>query len=240
MKIGIVSDVHNNVIALNAMLQLFEEKECDEIICCGDIIGIGPFPEETVQKIKSLKKFHCVLGNHEQYLINGIKRPYPDGMSENEGLYHEWEHSILSDDSKKFIDQLPHRLLINRENIKLAVVHYAINEEDRYINILHNPDLSDCKKIFSNLDADIILYGHDHKGSVLYGSDKIYINCGALGCTNTCEGIARGGILTIENKKNTFEKVFAEYDLQRVIREVDSLKFPAYEEIKRIFYGVRG
>ncbi|WP_243186686.1 metallophosphoesterase family protein [Clostridium intestinale] len=53
MKIGIITDVHNNVIALNSMLKLFEKNECDEIIYCGDIIGIGPFPEETVQGIKS-------------------------------------------------------------------------------------------------------------------------------------------------------------------------------------------
>lgn len=69
MKIGIITDVHNNIIALNAILQLFQEKKCDEILCCGDIIGIGPFPEETVQRIKSLANIKCVLGNHEKYLI---------------------------------------------------------------------------------------------------------------------------------------------------------------------------
>ena len=61
MKIGIITDVHNNVIALNSMLAVFEEEGCDEIICCGDIIGIGPFPEETVQRIKSLPNIRCVL-----------------------------------------------------------------------------------------------------------------------------------------------------------------------------------
>ena len=66
MKIGIITDVHNNVIALNSMLAVFEEEGCDEIICCGDIIGIGPFPEETVQRIKSLPNIRCVLGNHEK------------------------------------------------------------------------------------------------------------------------------------------------------------------------------
>ena len=70
MKIGIITDVHNNVIALNSMLAVFEEEGCDEIICCGDIIGIGPFPEETVQRIKSLPNIRCVLRNHEKYLIH--------------------------------------------------------------------------------------------------------------------------------------------------------------------------
>lgn len=49
MKIGIITDVYNNVIALNSILQLFEQKECDEILCCGDITGIGLFPIQMKQ-----------------------------------------------------------------------------------------------------------------------------------------------------------------------------------------------
>jgi len=239
MKIGIITDIHNNVVALNAILQLFEEKGCCEILCCGDIIGIGAFPEETVQRIKSLKNIKSVLGNHEKYLICGVKKPYPDGMDENEALHHEWEHGLLSNDSKNYIKQLPYRLDLKREEINITVVHYSINEDNEYINFKSNPNITDCEKMFSNIDSDIILYGHAHSGSIIYGNDKMYINCGSLGCTGTCEGIAQGGILTIEKKKPTFEKVFAEYDLQRVLSEIDSIKYPAYEDIKKIFYGVK-
>lgn len=239
MKIGIITDVHNNVIALNSILQLFEEKQCDEILCCGDIIGIGPFPEETVQTIKSISNIKCVLGNHEKYLINGIKKPYPNDMDENEALHHEWEHSLLSDDSKQYIKKLPYRLQLHRGNFKIEVVHYSISEDNRYINFKPNPDIEDCKKMFSNTDADIVLYGHDHMGSIVYGKDKIYINCGSLGCTSTNEGIAQGGILTIDNEKTVFQKVFAEYDLKRVLEKIDSVKYPGYEDIKKFFYGVK-
>lgn len=239
MKIGIITDIHNNVIALNSMIKLFEETQCDEILCCGDIIGIGPFPEETVQRIKSLANIKCVLGNHEKYLINEIKKPYPSGMDESEGLYHEWEHNLLSDDSKQYITQLPYRLYLDIGNLKIAVIHYSISEDNRYINFKSNPNISDCEKMFSNIDADIILYGHDHMGSIVYGDDKIYINCGSLGCTSTNEGIAQGGILNIENEKPSFQKVFARYDLERVLEEIDSIKYPAYEEIKNFFYGVK-
>ena len=239
MKIGVITDIHNNVIALNSILQLFEEKGCDEILCCGDIIGIGPFPEETVQRIKSLSNIKCVLGNHEKYLINGLRKPYPDGMDESEGLHHEWEHSLLSDDSKQYIKQLPYKLHLNRENFNIAVVHYSISEDNRYINFKPNPDIEDCKIMFSNIDADIILYGHDHRGSIVHGNHKTYINCGSLGCTTTNEGIAQGGILNIDHQKLTFEKVFAKYDLQSVLGEIDRIKYPAYEDIKKIFFGVK-
>lgn len=137
-------------------------------------IGIGPFPEETVQRIKSLKNIKCVLGNHERYLIDGIKKPYPKGMDENEALHHEWEHSLLSEDSKQYIKQLPYRLYLIRGKFKIAVVHYSISEDNTYINFKPNPDITDCEKMFSNIDADIILYGLlEESGSKYERSSKM-------------------------------------------------------------------
>ena len=239
MKIGIITDVHNNVIALNSMLAVFEEEGCDEIICCGDIIGIGPFPEETVQRIKSLPNIRCVLGNHEKYLIHGIKKPYPSKMSEDEAVHHKWEHSLLSYDSKKYIEELPYILNLSIEGVNIAVVHYSISKDNRYANFKANPNSADCENMFSNIKVDVILYGHDHNGSIVYSDDKMYINCGSLGCTSTNEGVAQGGILIIENEKVYFRKVFAEYNLQRVLDKIDSIRYPAYKEIKKFFYGVK-
>jgi predicted phosphodiesterase len=65
MKIGIISDIHNNIIALKEVLGKFQSMACDDIICCGDILGIGPLPEETVQKIIENKNIISVCGNHD-------------------------------------------------------------------------------------------------------------------------------------------------------------------------------
>ena len=46
MKIGIITDIHSNIQALEAVLEEFDRINVDKIICCGDIIGIGPNPEE--------------------------------------------------------------------------------------------------------------------------------------------------------------------------------------------------
>ena len=51
MKIGIITDIHSNIQALNAVLNKFDKVKVDKIICCGDIIGIGINPEETIQTL---------------------------------------------------------------------------------------------------------------------------------------------------------------------------------------------
>ena len=50
MRYGIITDIHSNLTALRAVLRQLDRMSCDRIICCGDIIGIGSNPEETVRE----------------------------------------------------------------------------------------------------------------------------------------------------------------------------------------------
>ncbi|HEY5586769.1 MAG TPA: YfcE family phosphodiesterase [Ruminiclostridium sp.] len=238
MKIGVITDIHNNVVALEAMLNLFEKNGCNEIICCGDIIGIGPYPEETIQRVKSLHNINCVLGNHDKYLVGGLSSPYPDGMEEGEVKHHLWEHEILSDSSKKFIHQLEYKLELVREGLKILVIHYSMNNNHDCVNYTPNPSLNDCNKMFDEYDADIIVYGHNHMSSFVQGKEKMYINCGSLGCPHKFAGEAKGGIITIVDGKAEFELLIANYDINQVLRKIDSIQYSDFEFIKHTFYGV--
>jgi len=238
IKIGIMTDIHNNIIALNSILKVFKNEKCDEIICCGDIIGIGPFPEETVLKVKSIKNLRCVLGNHETYLCNGLKDLYPNFMDKEEVMYHLWEHSQLSEDSKEFIRQLPYKLYLEKGGLRIAVMHYCLDDNNQYINYTQKPTADDCDLMFANVDADIIIYGHNHETLVNKGKEKFYINCGSLGCPHKFEGLAKGGILSLQDGKFEYHSVGATYDLQAVADKADDINYPAKDIIKHIFYGI--
>lgn len=81
MKIGIITDVHNNIAALNAVLQRFRDANCEGIICCGDLIGGGAYPEETVSAIIGIPNMlACVSGNHERYLTEGVPPEVPTNV----------------------------------------------------------------------------------------------------------------------------------------------------------------
>jgi putative phosphoesterase len=237
-KIGIMTDIHNNVVALNSMLKVFENENCGEIICCGDTIGIGPFPEETMMKVKSIKNLRCVLGNHETYLLNGLKAPYPDCMEEDEAMQHLWEHGQLSEESKTFIRQLPYKLYIERAGFKIAVMHYCLDGDNKCTNYTQKPTADDCDLMFADVGADIIIYGHNHETIVNKGKEKFYINCGSLGCPHKFEGLAKGGILSIQNEKFEYHCVSATYNLQVVADKADEINYPAKDIIKQIFYGI--
>lgn len=241
MKIGIITDIHSNIIALNAVLKEFDRIKVDKIICCGDIIGIGPNPEETVQMlIKRKENLIAVRGNHEQYLIEGLPKEVHDDkrkMSLEEIKNHKWNHSKLSEESKKFIDELPIVRNIEIENKKIYVVHYPSNEDGKYKKHIKNPTIGEAQDMFNGIEADIFLYGHTHTAIVNNKEDKWYINSGSLGCPMN-SNIANAGVLDIKAGKIGFEQLAISYNVDEVIKEIEKLKFPFYEGILKIFYSI--
>ena len=63
MKIGILSDIHGNLIALEEILK--NEKQFDQFIILGDVVNYGPWSNECVQLIETLNNTVKIIGNHE-------------------------------------------------------------------------------------------------------------------------------------------------------------------------------
>ena len=234
MKYGIITDIHNNVTALKAVLKQFEQRNCDRIICCGDIIGIGPCPEETVQEMIRIPGLIAVRGNHEGYLLDGMPTQYPndENMSYGEMEHHKWEHCLLSGESVLFLRSLSERVDFISEGLHISVMHTCTGKS------VQNPTEQDLSAMFSDVESDIVIYGHDHSRNICRG-DKFYINVGSLGCPSKDHDIARAGILNIENGKATVELIDVKYDVDEVVRTIDTLNYPEAEIIKKIFYGIQ-
>lgn len=233
MRIGIITDIHNNLIALESVLNEIE-KTCDCIICCGDIIGIGPYPEETVKRVMQIRNLIAVRGNHERYLIDGMPNEIPneEHMDFEEMKHHKWEHRQLSNSSIEFLKTLPYSIKFEIEGKKIVVTHYAMNYDNKYYSFKNN-----IEKLFSSVEADIIIYGHNHSKNIC-NTDKLYINVGSLGCPANDRNIARYGILEITDGYVNIEAKELKYDSQTVINKINELNYPASDEIKKFFFGI--
>ena len=239
MRYGIITDIHNNVTALRAVLDRLQQKHCDRIICCGDIIGIGPCPEETVQEMMRIPGLISVRGNHENYLLEGMPAEYPnaDNMSYGEMEHHKWEHGLLSAESVAFLRSMPYRIDFESEGMTVSVMHSCMDREGHFSGSKRNPDSNDLAVMFAGVNSDIILYGHDHDRNICI-SDRLYINVGSLGCPSGDRNIARAGILTIENGNAGLGTFDVTYQVDEVIHQIDMIHYPEADIIKKIFYGV--
>lgn len=239
MKLGIITDIHNNLTALDAVVKRLQEIKCDKIICCGDIIGIGPYPEETVQYMMQIPDLIAVRGNHEKYLLEGMPDDYPnyENMGFEEMRHHKWEHSLLSEKSISFLKKLPYRVDVAYEGFNISVMHYCMDNERNYINYKMNPSESELKNMFADVNSDIVIYGHNHCRNICK-SDKLYINVGSLGCPAQDKNLARAGILEIENGNAEIYPIDVEYNVNNVISSIDEINYPDSDNIKKFFYGI--
>ena len=239
MKLGVITDIHNNLIALKAVVEKLNQQNCDKIICCGDIIGIGPYPEETVQFMIQIPNLIAIRGNHETYLLEGMPSEVPneEQMDFGEMEHHKWEHSMLSKKSVEFLKGLPYRTEFECEGYRLTVMHYCMDEKGHYIRYKTTPAKEDLKQMFAEGESDMILYGHDHGRTICKG-DKVYVNVGSLGCPGQEKNIARAGIVTIEKGSIEVQAIDVEYDVDKVISAIDEIKYPDAENIKKYFYGL--
>ena len=239
MKYGIITDIHNNVTALRVVLKQLEQKNCDRIICCGDIIGIGSYPEETVQEMMRVPHLIAVRGNHESYLLDGMPTDYPneENMSYGEMEHHRWEHGLLSEESVEFLRSLPKRIDFTSEGLAISVLHSCMDEKGHYSGSVRNPTEHDLQRMFADVESDIVIYGHAHTRNICRG-DRLYINVGSLGCPSKEHDVARSGVLTVEDGSAKIEVIDVRYDVDEVIRQIDELNYPDSENIKKHFYGL--
>ncbi len=75
MKIAVLTDVHGNLPALQAVLRAIRREDADAIFRTGDAIGIGPFPAECLELLLSTSVVHLTCGNHDAWFSSGIPEP---------------------------------------------------------------------------------------------------------------------------------------------------------------------
>lgn len=233
MKIGIVTDIHSNILAIKEAVKKFDELGCEKILCSGDLIGIGPKPDETIQYLMDLENFISIRGNHENYPFY----KFDSEMVDDEVSFYVWENEVLSESSKKYISYLPFRYDLEVEGVTITLIHYAINDDKTYQNFTLNPNKEDLEKMFQGIDSDIIIYGHDHSGSVLNFDGRYFINNGSLGCPMANTNLGKIGILEIENKKVSYERLDIEYEVDKVVKDLKKLDLPGMKALIKIFYG---
>ena len=180
----------------------------DKIICLGDIVGNGAYPDETVQLIRKRGDILCVKGNHDMFATLDLSRlPSCDTRIK----MFAWQQRVLTKSAKAFLDALPDKLEFEDCGKKIVAFHYPKNHRGRFKDLIYLPTDEQVKEMFAGLSGDVFLFGHEHTGSLTEIDGKLYLNFGTLG--NMLEkDCARYGILDVTEEKVTYKSLIATYD----------------------------
>lgn len=213
MKIAVISDIHGNMEALNSVLDDIEGNKCDRIFCLGDYAMAGPEPAKAIEKVRELKNAVLIQGNtdwmianYTEDIYNSIKEAAPVMA---EALKNDFE--ILSNEQKEFLKNLPEKMSLDVEGVKILLVHGSPRKNNE--NIFPDTPLKEVEKMLEGVNADVVLCGHTHMPCGFQTTNKItVVNDGSVGRPFTDEPKSCYLILTINNGQCLFEHRFVEYD----------------------------
>jgi len=132
MKYAIITDIHGNIDGLNAILDDIRKRKVDDIYCLGDVVGIGPYSKECVDKLMDLN-IKTILGKQELYLLRGTD--IDSSIVDEEKEHCKWIKKSLTDKEINFIKTWPlyYEINIDYDGIvprrKVVLCHYLIKDE---------------------------------------------------------------------------------------------------------------
>lgn len=156
MRIAILSDVHGNLEALEAVLADAQARGYDRLLCLGDIVGYGSDPEACIGRIREVV-WHSdgvdavVKGNHDAATANGIDDDFNPAAREAV----RWTREHLSDETLAWLKGLPMTL----ESSGLFLVHASPHKPEEWIYVTTYDEALDAFLAFPQKAAFI---GHSH------------------------------------------------------------------------------
>lgn len=137
-RILVISDIHANLPALEAVLQ--DAGQVDETWCLGDVVGYGPDPNECILRLGELQNLTCLMGNHDLAAVGGMVLDVFNHDARNSLL---WQKRVLTSESLEFLRNFPQVLQIRGEG---SLVHgsprdpiweYVLNTSVAFENLAH-------------------------------------------------------------------------------------------------------
>ncbi len=231
MKYAIISDIHGNLEALQAVLAEARRLEISDYICLGDIVGYGADPVAALELVRELNP-RIVLGNHDAVTCD---RADITSLQSNARRSALWTKEQLSRAERDYLASLPLTLPIDDD---FMLVHSS----------LHSPEV--WKYIFSSYEADlsflellswIAFFGHTHRPViyrqrgvkletlvfdelVLEGEARYLINPGSVGQPR--DGDPRAAFGVFDTEERTVRLVRVKYPVEKVQEKILAAGLP--------------
>ena len=229
MRIAVLSDIHANLVALDAVLAAL--GAVDAVWQLGDIVGYGPEPDAVVARLRELNAVG-VRGNHDAAAVGGLEIDY---FNHDARRAMEWTRKAIAKPTRDWLAALPERLTqgefelvhgsprdptweyittapVARINLGLLEVPYGLHGHT------HLPS------VFRDDDGLIEMLSPSDRSSLTLGDRRILANPGSVGQPR--DGDPRAGALILDLEQRTLTWYRVPYDIATTQRAMRRLKLP--------------
>ena len=231
MRVAVVSDIHSNLHALEAVLAAIDAEAPDELWCLGDLVGYGPRPNECCATIEKRADV-CLAGNHDLAVRGTIDLEEFGGEA---AVAARWTREQLAPAAQALLDRLEpagsaHGVALYHGSARDPVWEYVLSDEGALATL-------------ELVDAPLVLVGHSHvalqvvqseeelTGGVARGGSELelvgvraLLNPGSVGQPRDGDPRAAFLLLDLDAQRASFRRV--EYDVKRTQREMRDAGLP--------------
>ena len=228
MRVAVISDIHANWHALEAVAEAIEEEKADEIWCIGDVVGYGPQPNECCEWTSAHANL-CLAGNHDLGVLGTLDIA---AFSDDAAAAARWTQGVLNDDARRYLATLEPSarrggVALYHGSPRDPVWEYVLSYEAASEAIEESP-------------ADVTVIGHSHlpiaigEGELVGGhagngvevelDGRWLLNPGSVGQPRDGDPDAAWLLLDLETRHASFRR--AKYDVEKTQTEMREVGLP--------------
>jgi predicted phosphodiesterase len=218
MRYAVISDIHGNLEAFEAVLEAISKDKVDKYLFLGDVVGYGADPSTCIRLLKSIAPAIMITGNHEWGVLNQIDISYFNDAARSALV---WNRDTLDQSDIAFIKSFE----LVYEGKEFSMVHGELSSPEEFSYILNDYDAYHNMK---SMKSPICFVGHSHVAGVYYSgtrvkftTDKILIepnkkyvvNAGSVGQPRDSNPLA--AYVIYDDKESTVEVKRVAYDIKK-------------------------
>ncbi|MEI6492425.1 MAG: metallophosphoesterase family protein [Verrucomicrobiota bacterium] len=159
--LAILSDIHSNLDALEAVTADLDAAGVDNVVCLGDVVGYAAYPEECVNRVRE-RGWHTVLGNHDDALDNPWAKEQMNDVA-NAGVRHA--ENQVSADNRTWLESLPRK----RTRARATFTHASLDSAEEWPYLA---DVDSALRHFVKQQTPLCFIGHTHRPMVISWQHK--------------------------------------------------------------------
>lgn len=227
MQVAVITDIHANLPALEAVLGEIEVIGVDGLYCGGDLVGYGPHPNEVCALIEE-RGIPTIYGNYDYAIARDLTdcgcayvTPHDRELGQRSV---DWTLAHTNARSKGFMLGLPFDLRFPMGDRRIRLVHGSPRRVNEYL--FEDKPASLYERLAGQAECDVLVFGHTHRPWVRVHGGVNFVNCGSVGKPK--DGDPRAAFALLEEANGRVEASIQRvaYDADAVAREVEAVGLP--------------
>ncbi len=220
LTIALISDVHANFPALEAVLADARMRGASVVLHAGDLTGYGPFPDEVINLVRD-RHIISVIGNYD---LSVLSRKWKKGKParREKQLAMRWAYHQISPGNRSWLASLPRMIRIRVRGIPLILTHGSPDSLTEYLDY-GTPDTR-LHEIAAAEKGGVIITGHSHRAAAREVDGVWFINAGSVGRPEDGDPRACYALLTVDPFSVIHIRV--PYEIDRTIEEIRHRHLP--------------